>query len=81
MKNDQAFLGIIHLQEPKDKPPPLDLKVQELLNEYTNVFLNELPKNLPPEQAVEHHINLLPDSTPVSKPTYKMSLAKMDDLH
>ena len=29
---------------------------------------------------VDHHINLLPNSAPVSKPTYKMSLAKMDEL-
>jgi len=49
MKNDQAFLGIIHAQEPLNKPLLLDLKVQDLLNKYADVFPNELPKDLPPE--------------------------------
>jgi len=54
--------------------------VQNLLTEYANVFPDELPKDLPPEQTVDHHIDLLPDSAPVSKPMYQMSLAKMDKL-
>jgi len=49
MKNDQAFLGIVHTKEPEDKPPPLDLKVQNLLTKYADVFPNELLKDLPPE--------------------------------
>jgi hypothetical protein len=49
MKNNQAFIGIICPQEPEDKPLPLNPKVQDLLNEYANVFSDELPKNLPPE--------------------------------
>ena len=81
MKNNQVFLGVIHAQEPSDKLPPFNLKVQDLLNEYINVFPNELPKDLPPEQMVDHHINLLPDSIPVSKPTYQMLLTEMDELH
>ena len=80
MKNDQAFLGIVRPKEPEDKPLPLDPKVQNLLTEYTDVFPNELPKDLPPERAVDHCIDLLPDSALVSKPTYKMSLAEMDEL-
>ncbi|KAF8974123.1 hypothetical protein BGZ52_009668, partial [Haplosporangium bisporale] len=81
MKNDQAFLGIVCPKEPKDKPLPLDPKVQNLLTEYANVFPNKLLKDLPPEQAVDHCINLLPDSALVSKLMYKMSLAEMDKLH
>ena len=80
MKNDQAFLGIVRTKEPEDKPPPLDPKVQNLLTEYADVFPDELPKDLPPERVVDHCINLLPDSVPISKPTYWMSLAEMDEL-
>ncbi|KAF8914838.1 hypothetical protein BGZ52_000775, partial [Haplosporangium bisporale] len=80
MKNNQAFLGIVCPKEPEDKPPPLDPKVQNLLTKYANVFPDELPKDLPPERAVDHRIDLLPDSAPVSKLMYKMLLAKMDEL-
>jgi len=49
MKSNQVFLGFIHAQEPLNKPLLLDPKVQDLLNEYADVFLDELPKDLPPE--------------------------------
>ena len=82
MKNDQAFLCVVRPQEPENKnnPPPVDPRVQDLLNEYADVFPDELPKELPPERTVDHRIDLLPNSAPVSKPTYKMSLVEMDEL-
>ena len=80
MKSDQAFLGIIHAQKPLNKPPLFDPKVRDILKDYADVFPDELPKELPPERTVDHRIDLLPDSVPVSKPTYRMSLAEMDEL-
>ncbi len=83
MRKEQAFLAVIRPKEPetdKKEPLPIDPKVQDLLTEYADVFPDELPKSLPPERAVDHRIDLLPDSAPVAKPTYKMSLAEMDEL-
>ncbi|KAG0079303.1 hypothetical protein BGZ93_003225 [Podila epicladia] len=82
MKKTQAFLAVIQPQEPgtdKNKPPSIDPKVQNLLTEYADVFPDELSKVLPSERAVDHRIDL-PDSVLVAKPTYKMSLAEMDEL-
>ena len=70
MKSNQALLGVICTQESLDKLLPLDLIVQDILKEYANVFPDELPKDLPPEQMVDHHIDLLPNSVPMSKLTY-----------
>jgi hypothetical protein len=83
MKKDQAFLCIVCPKEPnddKDGSLSINPKVQDLLAKFSDVFPDELLKNLPPEQAVNHCIDLLPDSVPISKLTYKMSLAKMDEL-
>ncbi|GJJ75507.1 hypothetical protein EMPS_07865 [Entomortierella parvispora] len=83
MKKEQAYLCIIRPQESEDKkvdPSPVDPRVQALLDKYADVFPDALPKDLPPRRAIDHRIDLLPDSAPVSKPTYKMSLAEMDEL-
>ncbi|KAF9948193.1 hypothetical protein BGZ70_002322 [Mortierella alpina] len=78
-KKEPAFLCVIRPQETKD-PPGSDPILTPLLEEYKDVFPDDLPKELPPERTVDHRIDLLPNSTPVSKPTYKMSLAEMDEL-
>lgn len=80
---EQAFLAVLQSQEPdtdKNKPPHIDPKVQDILNEYTNVFPNDLLKSLPPKWLIDHCIDLLPNSAPVAKPTYKMPLTEMDEL-
>lgn len=83
VKNDPAFLCVVRPQEPekpKNTPSTSDPALETLLKEYSDVFPDELPKELPPERSVDHRIDLLPDSVPVAKPTYKMSLAEMDEL-
>ena len=82
-KNYPAFLCTIRPQEPekiKNNLSNVDPTLKGLLDEYLDVFPDELPKDLPPERTVDHRIDLLPGSAPVSKPTYKMSLAEMDEL-
>ena len=83
MKKEQAYLCLVRQKDTdEDKPDPatLDPNVQNLLDKYSDVFPDELPKELPPKRTVDHRIDLLPDSAPISKPTYKMSLAEMDEL-
>jgi hypothetical protein len=77
-KNYPAFLCIIRPQEPdivKNSMPESDPALKCLLDEYIDVFPDELPKALPPKRAMDHRIDLLPGSTPVSKPSYTMSLS------
>jgi len=57
-----------------------DPRVQELLEEFADVFPSELPTGVPPDRGFEHTIELLPGSRIPSRPTYRMSPAELDEL-
>lgn len=61
-----------------------ELKVKEikqlLLNEFRDVFPEELPPGLPPRREVDHRIELLPGTKPPSRPTYHMSAVELAEL-
>jgi hypothetical protein len=45
----------------------------KVVNEYPNVFPDELP-GMPPDRDIEFSIELLPGTTPIYKRTYGMML-------
>ena len=49
----------------QDLPPPQFAQVQAVLQQYKDVFSN--PKTLPPQRLYDHHIPLLPGTTPELK--------------
>ncbi len=53
---------------------------EPLLAEYADVFPDELPEGLPPRREVDHRIELEPNSTPPSRPTYRLSPSELDEL-
>lgn len=57
-----------------------DPECQRLLEEHMDVFPDDLPAELPPSRSVDHKIELLPGSTPPSRPTYRLSPREMDEL-
>jgi transposase InsO family protein len=53
----------------------------KLLAEYRDVFPDKLPPGLPPVRGgVEHTIELLPDSKPPNRATYRQSAAELEEL-
>ncbi|KAM0065899.1 putative nucleotidyltransferase, Ribonuclease H [Helianthus debilis subsp. tardiflorus] len=55
---------------PQDSPPPTyPPELQDILNNFATVF--NPPKGLPPTRSQDHHIDLLPDSKPVSVRPYR----------
>ncbi len=60
------------------------LEAEELrkrtLAEYRDVFPEKLPATLPPSREVDHRIELVPGSTPPSRPTYRMGPTELDEL-
>src|SRR5690606_23457138 len=80
---DQAFLCLVKPDDNNDVPVPTsitDNRTRKLVEEYRDVFPDELPKNLPPSRTIDHHIDLIPGTTPPSRPTYQLSLTEMDEL-
>jgi hypothetical protein len=59
-------------------------KIGEITNiptvrEFTDVFPNDLPR-LPPDREVEVSIDILPRTTPVAQPPYRMAPAELAEL-
>ncbi len=52
---------------------------QRIHIEYKDIF-DPLPIGLPPKRSHDHHIELLPDSQPVSKPAYRLASNELDEL-
>lgn len=55
----------------------IDPWITQLLEEYKDVFPNELPKALPPIRGVEHQIDLVPRAPFPNKPTCKSNPTKV----
>lgn len=53
---------------------------RRVLREFSDVFPAQLPPGLPPERDVDHRIELLPDKTPPSRPTIRLSETEMQEL-
>ena len=51
-----------------------------LITEFKDVFPNELPHGLPPVRAVQHGIDIVQGSKPVSKPPYRMSASEAKEV-
>jgi len=58
----------------------LDPAVAKLLEEYRDVFPDELPSGLPPARPYDHSIDLLPGSSPPAKPPYRLSPGETEEL-
>ena len=51
-------------------------RLEHIIQEYRDVFLEQLPKGIPPARAVEHTINIKPGSKPSYRPPYRLGPAK-----
>ncbi len=54
--------------------------MEHILLRYADVFPAELPKGLPPARDIDHRIDVLTNSEPPSKPTYRFSPRENDEL-
>jgi hypothetical protein len=52
----------------------------EIVKEFSDVFPEELPKILPPERSVDHHIDLISGSKPFSRAPYRLSKFETDEV-
>ena len=92
---ERCFMVLIQPHEPASLPSVLNhlssssssapislLATAEaaILKNYSDVFASELPIGLPPSRDVDHRIELLPGSTPPSRPTFRMNPRELDEL-
>ncbi|MCO5599478.1 hypothetical protein L7F22_053582 [Adiantum nelumboides] len=55
-------------------------KLTHLLTEYSDVFISDLPPGLPPTRDVQHRIDVLPGTKPMSKPPYRRSAGEAKEV-
>ncbi|MCO5555202.1 hypothetical protein L7F22_008745 [Adiantum nelumboides] len=58
-----------------------DLGLSNFLNQFRDVFIDDIPRELPPKQGDDDHvIKLLPVSSPPNKPPYRVSQAQQEEI-
>jgi hypothetical protein len=55
-------------------------EIQELLREFTDIIVYELPHSLPPMRSVSHHIDLIPGVSLPNKAAYRLTLQENEDV-
>jgi len=71
---------IYHLVRIKDtKSETSTLQSVNVVNEFSDVFSDDLP-GIPPDREIEFRIDLLPDTQPISIPSYRMAPAELKEL-
>jgi hypothetical protein len=81
-KEDPQFLvvrklGIVLTSTRVDDFPE---EVQELLEEFIDIVVDELPRSLPPMRSVIHHIDLIPGASLPNKATYRLTPQENEEV-
>eukprot|EP00253_Pinus_taeda_P002689 PITA_02689 len=51
----------------------LSVEIQQMLEEFTNIVVDDLPDKLPPKRSISHHIDFIPRASLPNKAAYRMS--------
>ncbi|MCO5558213.1 hypothetical protein L7F22_011792 [Adiantum nelumboides] len=58
-----------------------DLNLSKFLNQFQDVFIDDIPGELPPKRGDDDHvIELIPASSPPNKPPYRVSQAQKEEI-
>jgi hypothetical protein len=55
-------------------------EVQELLEEFTDIVVDELPRSLPLIRSMSHHIDLIPGASLPNKSTYRLTSQENEEV-
>jgi len=66
--------------EKGEEGTPLHPLAQPLIQEFSNVFPDDLSPILPPVRGIEHHIDILPRAAILNKLAYRCNPTKTKEL-
>jgi hypothetical protein len=55
-------------------------EVQELLENFVDIVVDELPNSLPPIKSISHHIDLIPGESMPNKETYRLTPLENEEV-
>ncbi|MCO5580855.1 hypothetical protein L7F22_034728 [Adiantum nelumboides] len=59
----------------------VDLELSKFLNQFQDVFIDNIPGELPPKRGDDDHvIELIPGNSPPNKPPYRVSQAQQEEI-
>jgi hypothetical protein len=58
----------------------VDPRIKAVLEEYKDLFPDDLPSGLPPTRDIDHKIEIIPGSAPPVRAPYRMSVPELDEL-
>ena len=58
----------------------LPLEIQDMLNEFHDIVVNDLPSELSPKRSINHHIDLIPASNLPNKDAYRMTPLENEEI-
>ena len=58
----------------------LPKEIQELLEEFADIVVDELPRSLPPIRSKSHHIDLIPGASLPNKTTYRLTSQENEEV-
>jgi len=70
-------LGIMK-KETEDTQPE---EIRELLTEYEDIILDNVPRGLPPIRSISHHMDLIQGASLPNKVAHRMTLAENEELN
>ena len=73
------FLATI-VDEKADYCGEVPKKIASVLQQFADVMLPQLPKELPPRRAIDHRIELVPGTKPPSQAPYRMLPIELANL-
>ena len=78
-RQEPTFVAVLVVYEEEGKEPIL-LEIEVVLKKYMDVMPNQLPKTLPPQREMDHHIELVPGAKPPARALYRMSPPELAEL-
>eukprot|EP00253_Pinus_taeda_P017366 PITA_17366 len=59
----------------------LPTEIQEMLEEFKDIVVDDLPDKLPPKRSISHHIDFTPGASLPNKVAYRISLKDNEEIH
>ena len=73
----EQMVLIVVSREVKQEDGSIPTELASMLEEFQDIMLDEMPKQLPPMRDMQHAIDLIPGSTLPTLPHYCMSPTKI----
>jgi RNase H-like domain found in reverse transcriptase/Reverse transcriptase (RNA-dependent DNA polymerase)/Integrase zinc binding domain/Retroviral aspartyl protease/Chromo (CHRromatin Organisation MOdifier) domain len=76
----KTFALLLKPEEPSTSSNIPAPQVKTILDEFADVFPDDLPKGLPPQRSHDFKIELQPDALPIKKGLYRLSAKETEEL-